>query len=603
MLSALSEIQRDKIAIRGEFGVGPLIASLTGANWVKEANSYHFPKTPLIAQGILNSPLEFPADQREQLTKIAIRWLDEEAVGIMRVMDGLAQPAVRRIDSWNHQKQGYHFGRHMDGLMLAMDMGTGKTKVAIDISQNNHHKSHLISCPKSVVGVWPREFARHAVGDYDFATLDLGDTKKNLKAAEKCARIARCKGKPFVIIVNHESVWRTVLGEWILDQDWDCSILDESHRAKDPGGVLGIYISKLASISDQRMCLTGTPMPHSPLDCFSQYRFLEPGLFGINAHKFRQGFAVFEEKTVYNNLDERYDKAKALLAEYEMKEKKPPKSLTDKLAKLELELMPYKNEKADVHKGGRSINRIVDIQNERELNETYQRIAFRVKIDDVMDLPPMTFTTLPLKMDAKSYDSYADLEEHFFALVDEGEVTVSNALTRLIRCRQMASGYIVDDDEIMRDMSTHKLEALKDILEGIDEPIIVFCNFTWEVERCLEIAVAQGLRTGEITGRRHDLTPTSEMPDDIDFMAVNIKSGGTGIDLTRAALAVDFSPTFSLGDYDQSRARIRRPGQTRPTRIIQFSTVGTIEPVVYQALIKRRKAINSVLEMRSNANE
>ena len=165
----------------------------------------------------------------------------------------------------------------------------------------------------------------------------------------------------------------------------------------------------------------------------------------------------------------------------------------------------------------------------------------------------------------------------------------------------MASGYIMDDEDKLIEMCDHKFVALKDILDGLvpeTDPVICFCNFTWEVDKMLEVAKACGWRTGEITGRCHDLTPTSEMPDNIDFMAVNVKSGGTGIDLTRSAFAIDFSPTFSLGDYDQSRARLHRPGQTRPVTFTQFMTEETIEPIVYRALKKRRKAVNSVLEMR-----
>ena len=544
------------------------------------------------------------SNDNQLLEDLAEQWKDESDTGFYRVMDNLPQPETRLTDGWNHQLQAYHFALHLPGIMLAMDMGTGKSKVIVDIMQNRQHMSNLIMCPKSAVGVWPREFGKHWGSHIkmDIIKLNLGSTEKNLKRAIKQIAISRVKKHAFTLVVNHEASWRGKLGRWFMKQDWDFIGVDESHRAKNPGGKFGIFVYQIGPMAKQRACLTGTPMPHSPLDCFAQFRFLEPGLFGINAHQFRQHYAVFEPLTLKNDTGERWAKWKEKELCYTSQGKKVPKSLQDKILKLQIEMQPLKHEKADVHKGGRTINRIVDIKNTEELNEIFQSITFRVMADDVLDLPPVLYTKIPLQLNAKALEIYNDLEEHFYALVDEGEITVRNALTKLIRCRQVASGYAVDDEKRITDLCMHKFDALDDILKGIDEPIVVFCNFNWEIDLCLKVAKENGLATGEITGRHHDLTDTSEMPEDIEFMAVNIKSGGAAIDLTRASLALYFSPTFSLGDYDQPLRRVHRPGQTRTTRFLQFVTQGTIEPTVYYANVKRRNAIKAVMEMRSNRN-
>jgi SNF2 family DNA or RNA helicase len=43
-----------------------------------------------------------------------------------------------------------------------------------------------------------------------------------------------------------------------------------------------------------------------------------------------------------------------------------------------------------------------------------------------------------------------------------------------------------------------------------------------------------------------------------------MQAGSEGISLVRARYAVYYSTGFSLGLYLQSRARLHRPGQTRP---------------------------------------
>lgn len=605
MIKAQVKLDGGKITVKTEFGMKPFLASLPCGLWNHQKNYWEFPHTPLMAQKLLDRGIQCVNDDHP--LGLAETWADEIIYGHNRVLDNLPQPKIRKHDSWNHQLQAYHFGVNLPGLMLAMDMGTGKSKVIVDIIQNNGHMINAISCPKSAVGVWPREFEKWWGSDIkmEVVTLNLGSTKKNLEKAIVKVALAKTKGRACTIVVNHEAIWRGALGKWVLGMDWDFGGIDESHKGKNPGGEFGKFIYEWSPKCKQRACLTGTPMPHSPLDFFAQYRFLEPALLGSNAHQFRQHFAVFEPMTIRDNVGERWATAKEKELTYTVVGKTPPQSLTSKIFSLEMEMkkLALQNEKANVHEGGRSINRIVDIKNAKELSETFHSIAYRCMADDVLDLPPLSYSSKYLQMTAEAYEIYNDMEDHFFALVGEGKITIKNGLTKILRCRQVSSGFVMNDDKKLVDLSQHKKEAIDEILSGVDEPIVAFCNFNWEVEMALQVARDNGLRVGEITGRRHDLTATSEYPEDIDFMAVNMQSGGAAIDLTRAALAIDISPTFALGDWDQSRKRLHRPGQERPTRFIKLMTEGTIEPVVYRALEKRRNVINAVLEMRGRHDQ
>ena len=72
------------------------------------------------------------------------------------------QPPIRRLDSWNHQLGAYHFAYDRPATMLNMHMGTGKTKVTIDLIQNwQDARRVLIVCPASVRRTWVSEVAKH----------------------------------------------------------------------------------------------------------------------------------------------------------------------------------------------------------------------------------------------------------------------------------------------------------------------------------------------------------------------------------------------------------------------------------------------------------
>jgi SNF2 family DNA or RNA helicase len=79
-------------------------------------------------------------------------------------------------------------------------------------------------------------------------------------------------------------------------------------------------------------------------------------------------------------------------------------------------------------------------------------------------------------------------------------------------------------------------------------------------------------------------------------LAVQIDSGGVGVDLTRARYAAYYSVGFSLGSYEQSLARIHRPGQTRPVEYIHLIVEGTVDRKVMAALAQRADVVNAVLQ-------
>jgi len=80
-------------------------------------------------------------------------------------------------------------------------------------------------------------------------------------------------------------------------------------------------------------------------------------------------------------------------------------------------------------------------------------------------------------------------------------------------------------------------------------------------------------------------------------IGVQIQSGGVGVDLSRASYAAYYSMTFSLGDYEQSLARLRRPGQSgEHVRYYHFLAKDSIDELIYRALHERKDVIESVLQ-------
>jgi len=98
----------------------------------------------------------------------------------------------------------------------------------------------------------------------------------------------------------------------------------------------------------------------------------------------------------------------------------------------------------------------------------------------------------------------------------------------------------------------------------------------------------------ELSGRANDLAEWKAATGG-EVLAVQMRSGSVGIDLTRAHWCAYYSIGFSLGDYDQSLARVRRPGQIRDVVYYHFVARGLIDERVYTALANRRDVVAEVL--------
>lgn len=443
------------------------------------------------------------------------------------------------MERWPHQEAAFQFAKDKPASMLAMAMGTGKSLVTVDLCKEWDAQRILILCPVSVMAVWRREFAKWGDGKFAVLVLDKGTVADKQHAAEGASKM--CPG-PLVVVLNYESAWRKPFGEWAEKQWWDVVILDESHRCKAHNTAVSKFTMKLADRAKRRLCLTGTPMPHSPLDVFGQYRFLDWRLFGKRWTPFKHSYAVMGNPSV-------------------------PQMITS-----------YRN---------------LDM-----LQERFGRIAYQVSAD-VLGLPPSVHHVRTFKLDGMAARIYRDLERDFCAELELGIVTAANALVKTLRLRQVVSGFVQPDEtDHVEHLHSGKAELLADLLEDIGpkEPVVVFCEFQHDLKHVERVAVKLGRRYGEISGRtKCGLTKHGTMNPEVDVVGVQYQSGGVGIDLTRARYAVYYSPTYNLGNYDQSLARLARPGQKGTVHFYHLVAEGTVDEIVYKALEAKRNVVEGVL--------
>ncbi|HUT88723.1 MAG TPA: DEAD/DEAH box helicase [Thermoguttaceae bacterium] len=452
----------------------------------------------------------------------------------------LPQPEIRKTDGWHHQVTAYHFANAQhEATLLGMWMGTGKSKVAIDLVVNWGCRRVLILCPVSVLQVWPRQFRLHGPEDARVLVLDKGGNRKRVERAHQF--LASLDGMELgVVLINYESAWREHFAAWSLLRSWDCVILDESHRIKSHNSAVSRYAAKLRRVAARRLCLTGTPA-NTPLDIFGQLRFLDPGILGTSFVQFRNHYAICGNPMI-------------------------PQQVTG-----------YKNQD--------------------ELRANFRLLAYQVG-PDVLDLPPVQHHVRTFDLCPFARQVYRDLETELIAQIGEGTVTAANALVRLLRLQQLTSGFAVTEqteEEVAVDEGKRNL--LIDLLTDIPqrEPVVVFCRFRHDLRVVWEVAQATGRRWGELSGTRKDLVDAM-LPESIDLLGVQVSAGGLGVDLTRSHYAVYYSKGFSRLEYDQSLARLVRKEQTQSVQHYHLVANNTVDEHLEKVLVERKDVISGILE-------
>jgi SNF2 family DNA or RNA helicase len=130
----------------------------------------------------------------------------------------------------------------------------------------------------------------------------------------------------------------------------------------------------------------------------------------------------------------------------------------------------------------------------------------------------------------------------------------------------------------------------------LDEPVVVFCRFRQDIISIQTAAVKAKRKVAELSGHQNDLIAWQCERNGATVLAVQIQAGALGIDLTRAAYCVFYSTGLSLGDYEQSLARLDRPGQTRSVTYIHLLASGTIDEKVHKAFRQKRNVIEDILK-------
>ena len=542
MISISLTPEKNKLLVRTPYDTRILdrVKTIQGRVWNKYLKAWTFPFTDTMLADLeaifkpfgavtidksVNELLNVQAVRHQ--TTIALKTTSDEKIEIPDDLSFYTKPLA-------HQRKALSLCLRNKSFGLFMEMGTGKTKVILDLlgyyREPLEVNPALVVCPVSVMDNWSAEVAKHQPA---LKCMVLSGVRE-----ERLALLTSGIQQGFeLFVVNYESAWR--LEDELSKVKWGAIILDESTKIKHRSSQQAKGIMRIAKPVHRKYIMSGTPMPNSPLELFNQIKFLDETVFGGNFYVFRDRYAIM---------------------------------------------------------GGYQGYQIVGWKNLEELSKKLNGVTFRVLNKDCLDLPDKIYKVYKLPMDEKFRKSYEAFAEDMVAEISGATLMATVVLAKLTKLRQLTSGFFYDEsgNPVVLDQ-LQKLKQLEEILDEIIDrhKVVIWTSFRYEMEMITTLLTKKKIGWVKIDGtvpqdQRQGAINSFQNDDKTKVFVGQQHSGGMGITLTAGDYCVFFSNDYSPEIRLQCEDRLHRIGQKNPVTYIDIILKNTIDVSIMRMLRKKQ---------------
>ena len=403
-------------------------------------------------------------------------------------------------------------------------------------TQNGEDGPDLLVAPASLLENWRREAERFA------PRLRLLIAHPSRIPSARLQKLPAAElSAADLVVTTYGTVLRT---PWMRQRRWRSVVLDEAQAIKNPAAKQTRAVKAIPA--GWKLALTGTPVENRLGDLWSLFDFLNPGLLGT-AKEFQRA-----AKSMARDRKQGYAPLRRLLRPYVLRRLKTDRSI------------------------------IADLPDKTEVT---------------------AFCALSRKQAALYEQSVAEMAK---ALEDEDGIkrrgVVLAFLTRFKQICNHPSQWLGDGDFDPGDSG--KFARLGEICESVaarQDKVLVFTQF-----RSLLPPLAAFL--DRVFGRPglvlHGGTPVRKRPGIVrrfqedertPFLALSLKAGGVGLNLTAASHVIHFDRWWNPAVEDQASDRAYRIGQHRNVLVHKFVCRGTLEERIDAMIQDKRKLSGEVL--------
>ena len=440
----------------------------------------------------------------------------------------------------DYQKYAIEFIESHPIAAVILQMGLGKTVCTLTAIEHLMYDTFEVS---KVLIVAPLRVAKVTWSDEIDKWDHLSHLTYSVAVGSEKERLSALKKKADLYMINRENL------QWLIEKsglpfDYDMVVLDELSSFKSWQSKRFRAFMKVRPKVQRVVGLTGTPSSNGLMDLFAEFKCLDMGdRLGRFITQYRNAFFIPDRmngQVVYSY--------------------KP---------------RPFAEE------------------------EIYRRIGditISMKAMDHLKMPEIIENRYPVYMDDGEKQQYESMKKDLILPYLENEaITAANAAALSGKLCQMANGAVYSDEGSVVNIHDRKLDALEDIIEAAQGPILLCYWFKHDLERITKKLDELKVEYGRISS-----DGSIRMWNEGKFQVglIHPASAGHGLNLQAGGNhIVWFGLTWSLELLEQSNARLWRQGQRAETVVVQYLvTAGTIDERILDAISKKEKDQNALID-------
>src|SRR5262245_39676132 len=516
---------------------------------------------------VMSDALEFIDREIERAEMLA-----REAEWVKQLEAGTLDLKLLNVPLYDYQTRGALFLACRGRSILGDDMGLGKTVMTLAavelLARERAIQRALVVAPASVKYQWESEikkFTTRAVQVIDGSP----DARKDQYAQST-----------FYRLVNYEQVVRD--REAINAWKPDVVVLDEAQRIKNWESKTSREVKKLKS--RYAMVLTGTPLENKLEELYSIVQFVDERRFGP-AFQFLYEHRVLDENgnlKGYRNLEKIREKLAPIFLRRtrgEVLTQLPER--TDNTVFVELadeQRGPYEEQRTNLARLLQK-NYLTDLDRKRIL-------ACIVNMRTVCD---STFLFARQTRVSPKLDEFAELVPELIGDQASRE-----------RERPEHPPAQRDREAAERGVGGQERTPVAHAPGSPEHKLVVFSQWetmAFEAAKVLDqLGVGYVVLHGGLSGKDRKEVLEKFKTDPACRVFLSTDAGGTGLNLQNADTVVNLELPWNPAVLEQRIARVHRMGQSRPVRVINLVTRGTIEEKVLRTLEAKQGLFSGVFE-------
>lgn len=460
-----------------------------------------------------------------------------------------------------HQIEAFNLGKDREYFGLLMEMGTGKTKVSIDIMAYKYSLGEIDTCvviaPNLVHLQWINDEIPKHMPDFVKYEAFAYCSCMSKKERQKYENMFNIQDKLRIFAINVEALQSEkgfFEAKRMVCSGKTLTIVDESTRIKNPSAIRTKNVLSLKDYSIGRLILSGAPITRGLEDLYSQLKFLSEDILGFSSYySFKNYYCIMEPIQGRN-------------------------------------VSPF-------------AKKIVGYRHEDELKLRLQGNTYRAT-KDILDIPkPFPPIIRPIELTPEQTKIYKDLKNNLVAEIESGKIVEAPvAITKLLRLQQVVCGHIREEEskELIY-LKNNRIREVINILDEIDSKVIIFSKFVPDILKISEELTKAGIKHvtyyGDIQQKdREQRINDFKTDESIKVFLAQPACASTGLNLQEASTMIFYSNDFNADFRWQAEARIHRNGQKNRCTYIDLVAPKTIDEYILQNLKNKKGLADNTLD-------